>query len=114
MTDDTLTAELAQILKRHEELRSRYGHVGGLLVLTKAKDDVPRLLAAVEAVLKQADDWGAEAVKAEDRAQLASERGDNTACAVLYARATALNQNARGLREAITRELSREGGGDGS
>jgi hypothetical protein len=45
-----LAAELAAIKERHEELRSRYGHVGGLLVLAKVQMDVPRLLAAVEAL----------------------------------------------------------------
>lgn len=52
MADDRLSAELAAIRERHEELRHRYGHVGGLLVLAKAKDDLPRLGAAVEAALR--------------------------------------------------------------
>ncbi len=55
MADDP-TAALAGILERNEHLRSRYGYVGGLLALTGAKDDVPHLVAAVEAVLKLADE----------------------------------------------------------
>ena len=51
MSED-VTARLAAIRERNEHLRSRYGYVGGLLALTGAKDDVPRLLAAVEAALK--------------------------------------------------------------
>jgi hypothetical protein len=60
MAPDPLAAELTAIEQRHEELRSRYGHVGGLLVLAKAQNDVPRLLAAVEAVLalhRRANGW---------------------------------------------------------
>jgi hypothetical protein len=51
-TTDPLAAELAAIAHRNEQLRTRYGHVGGLLVLTKAQHDVPRLLAAVSKVLE--------------------------------------------------------------
>jgi len=50
-TMDPVAAELTAIRERSEHMRSRYGHVGGLLALAGAKDDVPRLLAAVEAVL---------------------------------------------------------------
>lgn len=56
MSEDA-TAILAAILERNEHLRSRYGYVGGLLALTGAKDDVPHLVAAVEAVLGLADEW---------------------------------------------------------
>jgi hypothetical protein len=48
---DPLAAALEEVRERNEQLRSRYGYVGGLLVLAKAEQDVPRLLAAVEAVL---------------------------------------------------------------
>lgn len=50
--DDRLTAELEAIRERNEHMRTRYGYVGGLVALAGAKDDVPRLLAALDAVLK--------------------------------------------------------------
>jgi hypothetical protein len=53
VADDPLAAALAGIRERNGQLRTRYGHVGGLLVLAKAERDVPRLLAAVEAVLEE-------------------------------------------------------------
>ena len=46
---DPVAAELAAIGERWEALSHRYGYVGGLLA---PKADVPRLLAALEAVLK--------------------------------------------------------------
>ena len=60
MADETpgrVAATLAAIRERNEQLRTRYGYVGGLLELAKAKDDVPRLLAAVEAALGLAAGW---------------------------------------------------------
>jgi hypothetical protein len=45
---DPIAAELAAIAERWEALSHRYGYVGGLLALSKAKDDVPRLRAALE------------------------------------------------------------------
>ena len=50
-TPDRVAATLAGIRERNEQLRHRYGYVGGLLALADAKDDVPRLLAAVDAAL---------------------------------------------------------------
>jgi hypothetical protein len=41
-------ALLAGIQERNEQLRARYGYVGGLMTLAGAKDDVPHLLAAIE------------------------------------------------------------------
>ena len=49
---DSLTAELDRIAERHEHMRTRYGNVGGLLALAGAKDDMPRALAALKAVLE--------------------------------------------------------------
>ena len=49
---DGPAAELARIAERHEHMRTRYGNVGGLLALAGAKDDMPRALAALKAVLK--------------------------------------------------------------
>lgn len=84
---DLLAAELAAIQQRHEELRSRYGHVGGLLVLARAQNDVPRLLAAVERITALADQWH-------------GERGnDYSATATLAAK----------LREVLSEELLGEG-----
>lgn len=48
---DPAAAELERIRERNEHLRTRYGHVGGLMALAGAKDDVPHLVAAVEAAL---------------------------------------------------------------
>lgn len=67
MADAELAAELAAIKERNEALRSRYGYVGGLLVLAKAQHDVPRLVKAVEAVLQAAAGW--QRFAAEDDAQ---------------------------------------------
>lgn len=60
MAPEELTAELERIRERNEHLRTRYGYVGGLMALTGAKDDVPRLVAAIEAVLAEADSWAQE------------------------------------------------------
>ena len=51
MADDPLSAALEEIRERNEQLRSRYGYVGGLLALAKAENDVPRLLAVLDVVL---------------------------------------------------------------
>jgi hypothetical protein len=67
---------------------------------------ISSLLAAIERVLELADDLDAEAAQADTRAQRADERGADTACTVLYARATALNEGARRFRAAITAALT--------
>lgn len=52
MAADDLAAKLAEIQARDERVWHGRGNVDGLLAITEAKDDVPRLLAAVDAVLK--------------------------------------------------------------
>lgn len=58
MADDPLTAELAEIAARARQVLARRGLVGGLLAINAARGDVPRLVKALEAVLKLADDFG--------------------------------------------------------
>lgn len=48
---DLLAAELAAIRDRDQRIWNGRGNVGGLLAINDAKDDVPRLVAAVEAAL---------------------------------------------------------------
>lgn len=45
------SATLEGMAERHEHMRTRYGHVGGLLALAGAKDDMPRAIAALKAAL---------------------------------------------------------------
>jgi hypothetical protein len=107
MADD-LAAALAGIRERNEQLRHRYGYVGGLLALADAKDDVPRLLAAVEATLEQADDLTrkSEALDAEAEYVIA-EHPEAAAVAVLKReRSIAYDECARWFRAAITAALA--------
>ena len=76
------------------------------LLAEQVAEYVPSLIGAVERVLELADELDAEAAQADAWAQRADERGADTACAVLYARATALNKGARRSREAITDALA--------
>jgi hypothetical protein len=48
---DPLAAAMEEIRDRDRRVWEGRGNVGGLLAIGEAKDDVPRLLAAVEAVL---------------------------------------------------------------
>lgn len=52
MAGDPLAAALAEIRDRDQRVWDGRGNVGGLLAVTEARDDTPRLLAAVEAVLE--------------------------------------------------------------
>ncbi|HMH92366.1 MAG TPA: hypothetical protein VK586_14930 [Streptosporangiaceae bacterium] len=52
MADDKLAAALAEIRDRDQRVWDGRGNVGGLLAITEARDDTPRLLAAVGAVLE--------------------------------------------------------------
>jgi hypothetical protein len=102
---DLLAAELAAIQQRHEELRSRYGHVGGLLVLAKAQNDVPRLLAAVEAVLAKVAEW------TPPQHPLVSETAERSS--YLFAAKYARRDCAAELAAAITSKLLSEEESDG-
>lgn len=120
--DDRLPAELAAIRDRNEHLRTRYGYVGGLLALAGARDDVPRLLAALDAVLALHQP---EPVKWTDvcTAHLSftttmAEEEECPACQVITYTACTRCRNADDeparledceVREAITRELTGEG-----
>jgi hypothetical protein len=71
--DDRVSAELAAIASRHAAISEPGGlawdfdggyaatDAGGVARLLSSTDDVPRLLAAVEAVLEPADGWLANA-----------------------------------------------------
>jgi hypothetical protein len=51
VADDELAAALAEIRERHQRVHHGRGTVGSLLAVTEARNDVPRLLYAVETVL---------------------------------------------------------------
>jgi hypothetical protein len=104
---DPAAAILAGI---RENFAARSKHAQGL---GASPADFRLLLAAVERALKLADELDAEAAQADARAQRADERGADSACAVLYARATALNEGARRSREAITAALTGAPGNEG-
>ena len=77
-------------------------------------DDVPRLLAAIEAVLEQADDLTrkSEALDAEAE-YIAGEHPASAAVAVLKReRSIAYDECARWFREAITAALAGKEAGD--
>lgn len=66
----------------------------------------PRLLAAVEAGQKLADEWKATSVQLGEMAERASARGaDPLRTTLMDARAQAYQDNAQALREAISRVL---------
>jgi predicted RNA-binding Zn ribbon-like protein len=69
--------------------------------------DVPPLLAAIEAALKEADDWDAEARGIFLEAARTADAGEVGA-------ASALQSSAADLREAITRKLTGKEAGDGT
>ena len=74
-----------------------------------SRNALPLLLAALEAALKAADDWDAEAetlaaAADRDRGPLRMTR------AMLGARVQVLRECAQALREAITAELTKEAG----
>jgi hypothetical protein len=58
--DDQPAATLAEIRERDKRVWNLRGNVGGLLAINEAKDDVPRLVAALEAAdaaLKRHMQW---------------------------------------------------------
>jgi hypothetical protein len=73
-----------------------------------AADDVPRLVAALEAVLKLADKWEQEGRRL---AALAAEETDPQSRIAVSLRAQAFEDCAK-VRDAVTRELTGEGGSD--
>jgi hypothetical protein len=95
---DPLAAELAGVRERAERI-ANHGATA-LPAIAAALDDVPRLLAAVEAVLKQAADWEAE------RGHPLSEHAERTS--LLFAAKYARVDAGVALREAITSKLLSE------
>ena len=92
-------------------IRERYAH-GARITATgrdvcASADDVPLLLAALEAVLKLADEWEAKAAELHDMADRAAGRGaDPYRVNEIGVRAETYSTRSRELREAISRELS--------
>ena len=97
-----------------EEIRERHGafvrHGGALLTRSEARNaaalsaaDVPFLLAALDAVLKQAVEWEAEAWRLDG---LADREADPQSRIAVSLRAQAYEDCAAKVREAITRELT--------
>ena len=109
MSDDQLTATLAEIRAFDYKPVPQGSEVFEQAI--RAARDVPRLLAlvavqraALDAVLKLADEWGAEAKWID--AKFAGEE-DPWPRTVAGMRAQAFEQCAKALREAITAELTK-------
>lgn len=105
MADDKLAAELAEIAARARQVLARRGLVGGLLAINAARDDVPRLVKAVEAALALVAEWEGKAVvmRAALRREAAHGQGIRADLGMVAAgRQTAADE----LREAIARELT--------
>lgn len=97
-TPDHVTAYLAEVRERNGGSSVKFG--------TICTEDVPRLLAAVEAVLGLADEWKATSVQLGEMAERAAGRGaDPLRTTLMDARAQAHQDNAQALREAISRAL---------
>ena len=78
----------------------------------------PLLVAALEAVLKLADTWDAQANQASDRSDAANEAGETGTFYLAAGKALTLDECTDALREAISRVLAdtgqqREESGDG-
>jgi hypothetical protein len=73
--------------------------------------DVPLLIAAIEAALKPADRWEAEAARLD---KLAEAETDPQSRIAISLRAQAFEDCARELREAITAALTGKEAGDGN
>jgi len=99
--DDQLASTLAGI-----RVRNNKASYTDPISLAITADDVPVLLAAIDAVLKLADDWEADAAAIARRVEGHAARGDGHAAAFARGSAEALDDCVRTLREAISRELS--------
>jgi hypothetical protein len=105
---DRLSAELEEIRGRNEDLiamNARHGWSSSRI----NEQDVCRLLAALDKVLKLADKWDADALAMREK----FAREVHPALAHGHKEANALNDLARELREAISRALTGEDGTDG-
>lgn len=90
-----------------DDLTAALNRIGALRTSGASDDDTRRLLAAVEAVLKLADDWKREAARLEpsgaDAVQPAMPGNY-----LVSGRIGAFEDCVEDLREAITRELTRK------
>jgi hypothetical protein len=80
--------------------------------MTHAREDVPRLLAALDAVLKRAADWESNAEECRAFAARKLECGNAIPAWISEASAGAFEDCVQALREGITRELTGEGSDD--
>jgi hypothetical protein len=85
--------------------------VGGVIAASAV--DVPRLLKAVEDVLKLADDWEQRAAIHEKRAKDLRDNGGMLVPAAQEARAQTHRADAGDIRAAITAALTEGEGGNG-
>lgn len=106
--------DLSAILSGIRERGYRNGATGAecARLSDSAAVDVPVLLAAIDAALKVADEWDAQAKKLESRSEFLFERSGETAAVMLDGRSQAHKDCARALREAISRELTGQETGD--
>jgi hypothetical protein len=110
-TPDDLTATLSSIRERAERVWNLRGNVGGLLAVNEAKDDVPRLLRALDAVLKLAAEWRQESEALRDAAgKVWEDAPDAPGVRLKHAYAAGYAECAKALDAAITRELTKEAG----
>src|ERR1035441_1825531 len=102
MSDDQLTATLDEIRGRGY----RNGARGALCARLSdaAAVDAPRLLAALDAVLKLPTDWERETARLD---ALAQSTADPHSRGAISMRAQAFEECARVLREALTAELTK-------
>lgn len=89
------------------DLTAELDRIAAELRTSGASDaDTARLLAVVEAVLKLADEWGAEAARQRRKAADLTERGSMIVSAAQNARAQTHQGCTDALREAIAREIT--------
>jgi hypothetical protein len=107
LPDDKVASELAAIRERAvnelEKWRLTPEPSGGIHM---SAHDVPRLLAAIEAVLALAADWDETGAKLHDAAERASDRGalpERTN--LMDGRAQAHQDCAASLRDCVSRSL---------
>src|SRR5512146_79285 len=122
MADSDLTAELArakriadglQFACRLPDRKPGFTACGGPAAeayweyFTPAR--IASLLAAIEAPLKLAADWDAEAERAADRADIAHENGEDGSFHMHSTRCVTLDYCLTAIREVISREITGKG-----
>lgn len=123
MPDDRLTAALEEIRERQQLATDPSSwttgeRLGGVPTARSAllRDDLPRLLGVVDAVLKLAAEWEADATELDrdiEGARRSPYASDHAQAVTDGALAEKLRDCAEALREDITRELTGEEKTDG-